>query len=117
MCLSLAPLDVSKQGQDEEDDEDGPESPNRIVAPAGAVRPGGQGADDQNDQNDEYDKTHFGLCLGQPVIGRLDNAKIAELFQRLRAPRPRRTLRCASSRIFFRFQPVAAGLSKLPATS
>jgi secondary thiamine-phosphate synthase enzyme len=65
--LSLAALDVSKQGQNEEDDEDRPESADGIVAPAGAVRPRGQGADDQNDQNDEYDKTHFGLCVGQPI--------------------------------------------------
>jgi secondary thiamine-phosphate synthase enzyme len=67
MCSSLAGLDISKQGQNEEDDEDRPESARRIVAPPGAVGPRGQGADNQNDQNDEYDKTHYGLCLGRPV--------------------------------------------------
>jgi hypothetical protein len=57
-------LDISKQGENEDDDEDCPESADRIVAPTRAVRPRRRRADDQNDQNDKDDKPHFDLCLG-----------------------------------------------------
>jgi hypothetical protein len=56
-------LDISKQGENEDDDQECPESSDRIVAPTRAVRPRGHGADDQNDQNDKDDEPHFGLCL------------------------------------------------------
>ena len=51
-------LDVSKQGEDKDDNQDRPKSSGRIVTPTGAVRPSWKCADDQNDKNDENDKTH-----------------------------------------------------------
>jgi hypothetical protein len=85
-CSVFYWLDISKQGEDEDDDQDCPKSADRIVAPTRAVRPGGHGADDQNDQNDEDNEPHFGLCLGRPLArGRPNNAKIRETFPLLRS--------------------------------
>jgi hypothetical protein len=71
------PLDKTQ-----DDDEKCPESFDRVVAPARAARPRGQGADDQNDEND---KPHFGLFLGRPLArGRRKNAKFPLVFPTLR---------------------------------
>jgi hypothetical protein len=48
-------LDISEQGEDEDNDEKCPKSSDWVVAPASAVRPRGQGAHNQNDENDQND--------------------------------------------------------------
>jgi hypothetical protein len=48
-------LDIPKQGEDEDNDQKCPKSSDRIIAPASAVRPRGQGPDNQNDENDQND--------------------------------------------------------------
>jgi hypothetical protein len=60
-------LNDAEQGEDKDDNKDCPKSPGRVVAPSRAIRPSGQRAEQQNNHDDEDDKTHFRLCLAQPM--------------------------------------------------
>src|SRR5260370_1240070 len=51
-------LDAAGQQQDEQDDDDEAGAAARVIAPAAAVRPGRQRADQDQDQNDQKDGAH-----------------------------------------------------------
>jgi hypothetical protein len=74
---------MSKQGENEDYDQQCPESAGRIVAPTRAVGPSRHCADEQNDENDQDNEPHFGLCLGKPLAHACLDAKIRETFPML----------------------------------
>src|SRR5690606_20109173 len=71
--------EMSDQQHDQDDDDDDPDDAGGSVAPAAAVWPGRQGAEQNQDQDDDEDRFHLILRAGvyrvQPVRGyRPDNA-------------------------------------------
>ena len=59
-CLRSLVLDPAEEDEDENDDEDQPQAARRIVAPAGAIGPRRQRADENKNQDDQQNGSEHG---------------------------------------------------------
>src|SRR5262245_32135860 len=85
--MSNPASDAAHQDQDEQDDDDEPEPAARIVAPAAAVRPGGQRAQKHQYQDHEQDSDHCVSLRSSRGANDVPVPRGSRLGRELRQPR------------------------------